>query len=196
MSGAVLIGMLIKTVADFIDVIMSEEVYQLAEKLGYLLSAQCLLIATAESCTGGGIAQGITEVPGSSDWFDRGFVTYSNLAKQQMLDVSEQTLSEFGAVSDATIKEMLVGALQHSSADCAIAVSGIAGPGGESPDKPVGTVYFGWIQKPDNIQISQQLFSGNRHDVRTQAVVYALTMANQFLSKLGPGTHTLGTCTK
>lgn len=169
---------------------MNEQAYILAEQLGYLLSKNSMQITTAESCTGGGIAQAITEVPGSSHWFGRGFVTYSNLAKQQMLDVSEQTLSEFGAVSDETIKEMLVGALQHSSADCAIAVSGIAGPSGGTPDKPVGTVYFGWIQKPDNIQISQQLFSGNRHDVRTQAVVYALTIANQFLSKLGSGTHT------
>jgi nicotinamide-nucleotide amidase len=101
-----------------------------------------------------------------------------------MLGVSEQTLSEFGAVSDATIKEMLVGTLQKSAADCAIAVSGIAGPGGGTPDKPVGTVYFGWIQKKSIIiQTSRQLFSGNRQDVRSQAVVYALTMANQFFSK-------------
>lgn len=163
---------------------MNEEVYSLAEQLGYLLSAKNMHIATAESCTGGGIAEAITEVPGSSGWFDRGFVTYSNLAKQQMLGVSEQTLSEFGAVGDATIKEMLVGAVQQSVADCAIAVSGIAGPGGGTPDKPVGTVYFGWIEKKSIIiQTSQQLFSGNRHDVRVQSVVYALTMANQFLSK-------------
>ena len=139
-------------------------------------------IATAESCTGGRIAQAITEIPGSSGWFDRGFVTYSNLAKQQMLGVSEQTLSEFGAVSDATIKEMLIGSIKQSVAECAIAVSGIAGPGGGTPDKPVGTVYFGWIEKKSIIiQTSQQLFSGNRRDVRTQAVIYALTMANQIL---------------
>ena len=162
---------------------MNEEVYLLAEQLGRLLTAKNMQIATAESCTGGGIAQAITEVPGSSAWFDRSFVTYNNLAKQQMLGVSEQTLSKFGAVSDATIKEMLTGALQQSVADYAIAVSGIAGPGGGTPDKPVGTVYFGWIQKPDIIQTSRQLFSGNRQDVRTQSVVYALTMANQFFSK-------------
>ncbi len=160
---------------------MNEEIYILAERLGRLLSAKSMQIAAAESCTGGGIAKAITEVPGSSGWFDRGFVTYSNLAKQQMLGVSEQTLSEFGAVSDVTIREMLIGALQHSSADCAIAVSGIAGPGGGTPDKPVGTVYFGWIQKPDIIETSQQLFSGNRYEIRTQAVVYALTMANQVM---------------
>ena len=161
---------------------MNEEIYILAEQLGRLLSTKNMQIATAESCTGGGIARAITDVPGSSAWFDRGFVTYSNLAKQQMLGVSEQTLSKFGAVSDATIKEMLIGALKQSAADCAIAVSGIAGPGGGTPGKPVGTVYFGWIQKPDIIQTSQQLFSGNRHDVRTQAVIYALTMANQVLT--------------
>ena len=162
---------------------MNEEVYILAERLGRLLSTKNMQIATAESCTGGAIAQAITDVPGSSEWFDRGFVTYSNLAKQQMLGVSEQTLSKFGAVSDATIREMLAGALQQSAAECAIAVSGIAGPGGGTPDKPVGTVYFGWIQKPDLIRTSQQLFFGNRHEIRTHAVVYALTMANQFLSK-------------
>ena len=162
---------------------MNEKVYLLAEQLGRLLSAKNMQITAAESCTGGGIAQAITEVPGSSAWFDRGFVTYSNLAKQQMLGVSEQTLSKFGAVSDATIKEMLTGALQQSVADYVIAVSGIAGPGGGTPDKPVGTVFFGWIQKPDIIQTSRQLFSGNRQDVRSQAVVYALTMANQFFSK-------------
>ena len=162
---------------------MNEKVYLLAEQLGRLLSVKNMQITAAESCTGGGIAQAITEVPGSSAWFDRGFVTYSNLAKQQMLGVSEQTLSKFGAVSDATIKEMLTGALQQSVADYAIAVSGIAGPGGGTPDKPVGTVFFGWVQKPDIIQTSRQLFSGNRQDVRSQAVVYALTMANQFFSK-------------
>ncbi len=162
---------------------MNEEVYLLAEQLGRLLTAKNMQIATAESCTGGGIAQAITEVPGSSAWFDRSFVTYNNLAKQQMLGVSEQTLSKFGAVSDATIKEMLTGALQQSVADYAIAVSGIAGPGGGTPDKPVGTVFLGWIQKPDIIQTSRQLFSGNRQDVRSQSVVYALTMANQFFSK-------------
>ncbi len=163
---------------------MNEKVYILAEQLGRLLSAKNMQIATAESCTGGAIAQAITEIPGSSEWFDRGFVTYSNLSKQQMLGVSEQTLSEFGAVSDATIKEMLVGTLQKSTADCAIAVSGIAGPGGGTPDKPLGTVYFGWTQKKSIIiQTSRQLFFGNRQKVRFQAVVYALMMANQFFSK-------------
>ncbi len=161
---------------------MNEEIYKLAEQLGHLLVARKLQIATAESCTGGACAMAITEVPGSSLWFDRGFVTYSNVAKIQMLGVQESTLNKLGAVSEATIREMLIGSIQNSVADFAIAISGIAGPGGGSPDKPVGTVLFGWLQKPDNIHTSQKLFSGNRHLIRTQAVIYALTTANQLLN--------------
>ena len=162
---------------------MNDPIYLLAKQLGALLSAKNLHITTAESCTGGAIAQAITDIPGSSAWFDRGFVTYSNLSKIQMLGVSEQTLSKFGAVSEQTIKAMLAGALQQSTADCAIAISGIAGPSGGAPDKPVGTVHIGWAQKPDIITTCQHLFSGNRHEVRSQALVYALEMANKALSK-------------
>jgi len=160
---------------------MNEEIYSLAEQLGHLLVASKLQITTAESCTGGACAMAITEVPGSSVWFDRGFVTYSNLAKIQMLGVQEATLARFGAVSEETIKEMLTGSIQNSVADFAIAISGVAGPGGGSPDKPVGTVLFGWLKKPGVIQTSQQFFSGDRRQVRTQAVIYALTIANQLL---------------
>ena len=160
---------------------MNEKIYDLAEQLGHLLVAGNMQITTAESCTGGACAMAMTEVPGSSVWFDRGFVTYSNLAKIQMLGVQESTLVKSGAVSDATIREMLTGAIQYSVADFAIAISGIAGPGGGSPEKPVGTVLFGWLEKPDKLHTSQQLFSGNRHQVRTQAVIYALTTAIQLL---------------
>ncbi len=160
---------------------MNEEIYNLAEILGHLLVARKMQITTAESCTGGACAMAITEVPGSSVWFDRGFITYSNLAKIQMLGVQESTLDRFGAVSEATIKEMLTGAIQNSAADFAVATSGIAGPGGGSPEKPVGTVLFGWLQKPGIIHTSQQIFSGNRHQIRTKAVIYALNMASQLL---------------
>ena len=162
---------------------MNEEIYNLAEQLGHLLVAGNMQITTAESCTGGACAMAITEVPGSSVWFDRGFVTYSNLAKIEMLGVQGSTLNESGAVSEATISEMVTGAIQNSVADFAIAISGIAGPGGGSPEKPVGTVLFGWLQKPDKVQTCQQLFSGNRHQIRTQAVIYALTTAIQLLDK-------------
>src|SRR3990167_4753638 len=111
----------------------------LAAQVGGALKAHGLMLATAESCTGGGVAQAITGVAGSSAWFERGFVTYSNLAKQQMLDVSEATLGQHGAVSEAVVREMVAGALANSAAQVALAVSGIAGPEGGTPDKPVGT---------------------------------------------------------
>src|SRR3990170_6882256 len=116
----------------------------LAAQVGALLKAHGLMLATAESCTGGGVAQAITDVAGSSAWFERGFVTYSNLAKQQMLGVSEATLKQYGAVSEAVVREMVAGALKNSTAQVALAVSGIAGPDGGTADKPVGTVWFAW----------------------------------------------------
>ncbi|MGZ4956675.1 MAG: CinA family protein, partial [Methylobacter sp.] len=115
---------------------MESELFKLAEQLGRLLKAGGKTLATAESCTGGWIAQAMTEVPGSSAWFDRGFVTYSNAAKVQMLSVSPQTLEQYGAVSAETASEMVAGALAHSDADVAIAVTGIAGPDGGTTEKP------------------------------------------------------------
>lgn len=112
----------------------------LAAQVGGLLKAHGLKLVTAESCTGGGVAQAITDVAGSSAWFERGFITYSDLSKQQMLGVSEATLSQHGAVSEAVVREMVAGALANSAAQVALAVSGIAGPDGGTPDKPVGTV--------------------------------------------------------
>jgi nicotinamide-nucleotide amidase len=117
----------------------------LATQVGALLKSHGLMLATAESCTGGGVAQAITEVAGSSAWFERGFVTYSNLSKQQMMGVREATLKQHGAVSEMTVREMVAGALQHSAAQVALAVSGVAGPGGGTAEKPVGTVWFAWV---------------------------------------------------
>jgi nicotinamide-nucleotide amidase len=154
--------------------IMDNELFELAQQLGQLLKSKEKKIATAESCTGGWIAQIITEVSGSSAWFDRGFVTYSNAAKMQMLGVKSETLDKFGAVSTQTATEMADGALAHSDADCAIAVTGIAGPDGGTAEKPVGTVFIAWAYKNQNIKVVQKKFMGNRHQIRRQTVKIAL----------------------
>ena len=146
----------------------------LAAQVGGLLKAHGLLLATAESCTGGGVAQAITDVAGSSAWFDRGFIAYSNQAKQQMLGVSEATLNQHGAVSEATVREMVAGALQHSTAQVALAVSGIAGPDGGTQDKPVGTVWFAWGVKNRTCVAHLHHLGGNRAEVRAQSVQIAL----------------------
>jgi nicotinamide-nucleotide amidase len=146
----------------------------LAAQVGALLSSRGLLLATAESCTGGGVAQAITEVAGSSAWFERGFVTYSNLSKQQMLGVSMDTLKQHGAVSELTVREMVAGALQHSAAQVALAVSGIAGPDGGTPAKPVGTVWFAWGMKNGEITAQRHLLRGDRAEVRARSVLIAL----------------------
>lgn len=132
------------------------------------------MLATAESCTGGWISEAITSVAGSSEWFDRGFVTYSNRAKQEMLGVKPETLTEFGAVSEATATEMAVGAITNSGASVAVSVTGIAGPGGAVPGKPVGTVCFGWVVKDGAPVTETRVFSGDRAEVRRRAVIFAL----------------------
>jgi nicotinamide-nucleotide amidase len=134
----------------------------LAAQVGGLLKSHGLMLATAESCTGGGVAQAITEVAGSSAWFERGFITYSNLSKQQMLGVRETTLRQHGAVSEATVREMVAGALQHSAAQVSLAVSGIAGPDGGTADKPVGTVWFAWGITNGETYAQRHQLSGNR----------------------------------
>ncbi len=146
----------------------------LAAQIGGALRAHGLMLATAESCTGGGVAQAITSVAGSSAWFERGFVTYSNLSKQQMLGVSEATLRERGAVSEAAVREMVAGALQHSDAQVALAVSGIAGPDGGTPDKPVGTVWFAWGIRNGLTLSRVHHLAGDRAEVRAQSVRIAL----------------------
>jgi len=150
------------------------QLQQLAQTVGQrLLESQCYL-ATAESCTGGWVAQCITDIAGSSQWFDRGFVTYSNEAKHEMLGVSEQTLLTHGAVSEATVIEMVYGVLENSCADIALAVSGIAGPTGGSPEKPVGLVWHAWQQRGQEPVTQVERYAGNRFEVRQQAVVTAL----------------------
>lgn len=131
------------------------------------------MLATAESCTGGWIAKCCTDMAGSSAWFDRGFITYSNAAKQDMLGVRAETLAQYGAVSEAVVAEMATGALRHSQAHIAVAVSGIAGPSGGSPEKPVGTVCFAWAMRNGEVLTKTCQFAGDREAVRWQSVVFA-----------------------
>ncbi|WP_230208759.1 nicotinamide-nucleotide amidase [Solemya velum gill symbiont] len=146
---------------------------QLAEQLAEVLKAQKRMLVAAESCTGGWIAKSCTDIAGSSEWFERGFVTYSNNAKQQMLGVSSETLKANGAVSEAVVAEMAAGALMHSPADLAVAISGIAGPGGGSKEKPVGTVCFAWASGK-KIFTAREQFDGDRDAIRKAAVLHAL----------------------
>ena len=132
------------------------------------------VLATAESCTGGWIAKVLTDLPGSSDWFGYGIVSYSNPAKQELLGVSAVTLVEHGAVSEQVVREMAEGALKQGNADVAVAVSGVAGPSGGSPDKPVGTVWFAWAGPGSALHSELRQFPGDREAVRRQAVAVAL----------------------
>ncbi len=153
---------------------MNDELEPLAADLGAALLARGEWLAAAESCTGGWLAQSVTAIAGSSAWFDRGFVTYSNEAKMDMLGVPENTLERHGAVSEATARAMAQGALAHSRADWAVAITGIAGPSGGSPDKPVGTVCFAWASKEGGCEAQTCHFSGDRAAVRQQSVRHAL----------------------
>jgi nicotinamide-nucleotide amidase len=146
---------------------------KLAAEVGAALKQRGWMLALAESCTGGMAAQAVTAIPGSSGWFERGFVTYSNDAKVEMLGVSPETLKLHGAVSEAVVLEMARGAIAHSRADIAIAISGIAGPDGGTPEKPVGTVCFAWAADK-HLSSATVRFEGSRESVRRQAVEYAL----------------------
>lgn len=161
---------------------MQESTLVLAEKLGKLLLSQAKQISCAESCTGGGIAYAITSTAGSSGWFNRSFVTYSNEAKQDLLGVKFVTLQNFGAVSQQTVEEMAEGAAKAGEADCAIAVSGIAGPDGGSPEKPVGTVWFGFYLGGE-VVADKQVFTGDRYQVREKSIAFALQKMLQLLTK-------------
>ena len=146
----------------------------LAEKVGATLLAQGALLATAESCTGGWVAQVLTAIAGSSAWFERGFVTYSNAAKEEMLGVRAETLARHGAVSEATAREMALGALRESRATVALSVTGIAGPSGGTSEKPVGMVCFAWASAGGQLRAETRQFAGDREAVRRQSVERAL----------------------
>jgi nicotinamide-nucleotide amidase len=163
---------------------MTETLDTLAAELGRRLMGRGLLLATAESCTGGWVAKVLTDIPGSSAWFDRGFVSYSNQSKEDMLGVSAAALAERGAVSAEVVTEMARGALANSRAGVAVAVSGIAGPDGGSEDKPVGTVLFAWAIGGQEPVTQRVQFAGDREEVRHQSVRLAL---ERLLELLGGG---------
>lgn len=153
----------------------NDELHTLATQLGAALKARGLVLSMAESCTGGMVAQTVTSVAGSSAWFDRGFVTYSNPSKQEMLGVSNQTLTQFGAVSEQTAFEMAAGALKNSHAQIAGSITGIAGPDGGTSEKPVGMVCFAWAVLANATSTTTQYFHGNREQIRQQATMFMMT---------------------
>lgn len=161
-----------------------EQPITLAKQVGQYLLARQWYLATAESCTGGWVAETITAVAGSSQWFERGFVCYSNIAKQEMLGVNAVDLQRYGAVSEQVACALAEGALQHSHAHLSLSVTGIAGPDGGSDDKPVGTVWFAWSGRHFATQSQVQHFTGNRQQVRLQAVMYSLEHIRQLLEKI------------
>jgi len=162
---------------------MDDELAALSRRVGDGLQAQGLMLATAESCTGGWASQVVTHTAGSSTWFERGFVTYSNAAKGDMLGVLPATLAAHGAVSVETAAEMAAGALAHSAAGVSLSITGIAGPGGGSVEKPVGTVCFAWCRRGQAPVTAQRHFAGDREAIRRQSVVQAL---EGLLSVLAP----------
>jgi nicotinamide-nucleotide amidase len=153
---------------------MADRLYELAVEVGAAFKARGIVLATAESCTGGWIGEAVTAVPGSSEWYDRGFITYTNAAKEEMLGVAAGTLEKFGAVSEQSVKAMVAGALANSHAHVAVAVSGVAGPSGGTPAKPVGTVCIAWGRNGSEPYAETQLFAGDRAAVRRQSVERAL----------------------
>lgn len=153
---------------------MDQTLYRLAVRVGRELKRRQLMVATAESCTGGWIGQAITMVPGSSEWFERGFISYTYISKREMLGVKPSSLERHGAVSEQVVREMALGALRHSHAQVSVAVSGVAGPGGGTPDKPVGTVCFAWARAPREVVTETRRFRGDRDTVRRRTVEQAL----------------------
>ncbi len=171
----------------------AQRIGALAAELGRALAARRLVLAAAESCTGGGIGYAITQVAGSSAWFDRGFVTYSNEAKRELLAVPARLIAAQGAVSEPVAQAMAIGALAHSRAQVAVAVTGIAGPGGGSRDKPVGTVWFAWAWQRAGGELlnvaARHRFDGDRAAVRTQAIIVALEGVLRLLAQTPDGSR-------
>ena len=154
--------------------VSDEELHQLAVELADRLRARGWMLATAESCTGGWVGQLLTSLPGSSQWYERGFITYANAAKVEMLGVPEETLATHGAVSEQTASAMAAGALKHSHTQAALAISGIAGPGGGTPQKPVGLVCYGWALADGTLMSSTCRLDGDREEIRSRAAAAAL----------------------
>ena len=152
---------------------MTNDILDLAAQVGRALQAKGLLLTTAESCTGGGVAQAVTEIAGSTGWFDCGFISYSNASKSELLDVPAALIAQIGAVSEEVAGAMASGALANSNAHVALSTTGIAGPTGAVPGKPVGTICFGWANA-DSVHTERLVFAGDRHAVREQTVRHAL----------------------
>jgi len=159
-----------------------EDIIDLAAQVGRALQAKNMLLVIAESCTGGGVAQAITEIAGSSEWFDCGFVTYSNASKTELLDVPAALIAQFGSVSEEVAGAMAEGALANSNAHVSLSTTGIAGPGGAVPGKPVGTVCFGWALE-HHTHTERLVYSGDRHSIREQTVAHALSGLLRFLDQ-------------
>jgi nicotinamide-nucleotide amidase len=153
---------------------MENELSDTAIELGQTLAAAGMSLVTAESCTGGLVAKLVTDIPGSSLWFDRAFITYTNQAKREMLGVTEKSLADYGAVSEQVVLQMASGALAASRAQIAVAISGVAGPDGGSVEKPVGTFWFAWAWGNESLIADRQFFSGDRQSIRQQAAEHAM----------------------
>ncbi len=151
-----------------------DRVTELARQLGEACKLRGRTLVLAESCTGGGVGEAITRIPGSSAWLDRGFITYSYESKEQLLGVKRETLLAYGAVSEATVREMVLGALRWSHADTAVAVTGVAGPDGGTPEKSVGLVWFAWCVRSGAARVESRQLTGDRTQVRRQAIEIAL----------------------
>jgi len=164
------------------ETMTSSDLDTLVQEVGRLLKKRDLMLVTAESCTGGWVAERITSIAGSSDWFERGFIAYTNIAKREMLDVKTAILSRYGAVSEQAARAMAEGALARSHAQVALAITGLAGPGGGTTEKPVGTVYFAWAGKKRDSTSRKEVFTGDRQSVRRQSVAAALQGLLDFLS--------------
>tara|TARA_R110002072_G_scaffold50843_3_gene136533 strand:- start:7478 stop:7975 length:498 start_codon:yes stop_codon:yes gene_type:complete len=162
---------------------MTDIATQQAEKLAELFLKIPAKLVTAESCTGGGLAEILTRIPGSSAWFERGFVTYSNEAKQEMLSVPFDTIKDFGAVSEETASAMAKGAVEKSRADYGVSVTGIAGPDGGSDEKPVGTVCFAWYKRNEGGSSTRVCFDGDRLKIRDQSCLLAMQGLIDLLQK-------------
>lgn len=158
----------------FYIVVLMKKIKTTCLQLSARLIAKKWSLVTAESCTGGWVAKAVTDIPGSSAWFERGFITYSNESKQEMLGVNGIILERSGAVSQQVVREMAAGALQHSNAQIAVAISGIAGPGGGTRDKPCGLVCFAWACHKHAVISSEKILPGNRKKIRKKAVLIAL----------------------
>jgi nicotinamide-nucleotide amidase len=159
---------------------VSTDILELAAQVGRALHARGLLLATAESCTGGGVACAVTEIAGSTGWFECGFVTYSNASKTELLDVPAALMAQLGSVSEEVAAAMATGALASSNAHVAVSTTGIAGPSGAVPGKPVGTVCFGWANA-DSVRTERLVFAGDRAAVREQTVRHALQGLLRFI---------------